>query len=61
MTITFTQAELDVLRAIINDWIGQDLLTPPYSTDHLTVFEKLGVEIPEPDLGLIPPLRPNLG
>jgi hypothetical protein len=41
--LTLTEAELDTLREIVNDWIGEELVTPPYPSEIMALLEKLGV------------------
>lgn len=75
--VTLSEAEVEILRSIIRDWINEDLVRPPYEEAVAAVFQKLGVGVPAarpqaasraavaaapaPEEGAIPPPKPNLG
>lgn len=60
--LTFTEPELEALRAIVTDWINEALAVPPYPPEFDSVIEKL--DLPEDEVAprqQPEPLQANLG
>jgi hypothetical protein len=44
--MTFTAAEVSALRHIVEDWLGEELVVPPYKDGEDAVLRKLGCTPP---------------
>lgn len=46
--VEFAGKQVDALRGIVSQWIGEGFTTPPYSDEHYDIFEalKLDEDIP---------------
>jgi hypothetical protein len=39
----FTGPEVALLRVMVEEWIDEGFTTPPYTSEHYAIFEKLGI------------------
>ena len=42
--LELTEGEFKTLKAIVLDWINEGFVTPPYTDDEVSIFEKLEIE-----------------
>lgn len=43
--VTFNEAEVEALKLIVADWLGEELVVPPFEPKTAAVLKKLGFKI----------------